>query len=95
MRALEKQLAALRAQCQAGHSAAECGILHELVAAAQGEACACPADVVNLPASEQLNTGSAHGFPEIAIQCGHRQRLAHGQFKILGVIARQAELTGC
>ncbi len=41
MRALEKQLAALRAQCQAGHSAADCGILHELVAAAHGEACAC------------------------------------------------------
>ena len=41
MRALEKQLAALRAQCQAGHSAANCGILHELVAAAHGEACAC------------------------------------------------------
>lgn len=41
MRALEKQLAALRAQCQTGHSAVECGILHELVAAAQGEACAC------------------------------------------------------
>jgi Cd(II)/Pb(II)-responsive transcriptional regulator len=41
MRALEKQLAALRAQCQAGHSAAECGILHELGAAAHGEACAC------------------------------------------------------
>ena len=41
MRALEKQLAALRAQCQAGNSAADCGILHELVAAAHGEACAC------------------------------------------------------
>lgn len=41
MRALEKQLAALRARCEAGHLAAECGILHELVAAAHGEACAC------------------------------------------------------
>lgn len=41
MRALEKQLAALRARCEAGHTAAECGILHELVAAAHGEACAC------------------------------------------------------
>ena len=41
MRALEKQLAALRDQCAAGHSAGECGILHELVAAAHGEACAC------------------------------------------------------
>ena len=41
MRALEKQLGALRRQCDAGHAAGECGILHELVAAAQGEACAC------------------------------------------------------
>ncbi|MBX3647766.1 MAG: Cd(II)/Pb(II)-responsive transcriptional regulator [Rhodocyclaceae bacterium] len=41
MRALEKQLIALRARCETGHVAAECGILHELVAAAHGEACAC------------------------------------------------------
>lgn len=41
MRALEKQLTTLRKRCDAGHAAAECGILHELVAAAQGEACAC------------------------------------------------------
>ena len=41
MRALEKQLAALRARCKVGHIAADCGILHELVAAAHGEACAC------------------------------------------------------
>lgn len=48
MRALERQLSALRAMCQGPHVAAECGILHELVAAAHGEACAChhetPAD---------------------------------------------------
>jgi Cd(II)/Pb(II)-responsive transcriptional regulator len=43
MQALEKQLAALRARCEAGHVAAECGILHDLVAAAHGEACACHA----------------------------------------------------
>ncbi len=41
MRALEKQLAMLRERCAVGHAAAECGILHELVSAAQGEACAC------------------------------------------------------
>lgn len=41
MQALEKQLTALRTHCEAGHTAAECGILHELVAAAHGEACAC------------------------------------------------------
>ena len=41
MRALEHQLTALRGQCNASHTARECGILQELVAAAHGEACAC------------------------------------------------------
>jgi Cd(II)/Pb(II)-responsive transcriptional regulator len=41
MRVLERQLVALRGQCDANHVAGECGILHELVAAAHGEACAC------------------------------------------------------
>ncbi|EQD31842.1 MerR family transcriptional regulator [mine drainage metagenome] len=41
MRALEQQLTALRNSCDTNHSASECGILHELVAAAQGETCAC------------------------------------------------------
>ncbi|WP_018988610.1 Cd(II)/Pb(II)-responsive transcriptional regulator [Aromatoleum toluclasticum] len=41
MRALERQLSALRSRCGARHSAGDCGILHELVAAAHGEACAC------------------------------------------------------
>lgn len=41
LRALERQLAQLRRQCDANHKAHECGILHELVAAAHGEACAC------------------------------------------------------
>lgn len=41
MRALEKQLTALRAHCDAGHTAGDCGILQELVSAAHGEACAC------------------------------------------------------
>ncbi len=41
MRALEKQLVQLRAQCNGEHAAGQCGILHELVAAAHGEACAC------------------------------------------------------
>lgn len=38
---LEKQLAELNAQCEAGHRVADCGILEELIHAAQGEACAC------------------------------------------------------
>ncbi len=41
MQALERQLVALRGQCSAPHSASECGIMHELMAAAHGEACAC------------------------------------------------------
>lgn len=38
---LEKQLAALDAQCASGHRVADCGILGELIHAAHGEACAC------------------------------------------------------
>jgi len=41
MQALENQLTTLRSRCDAEHSGVECGILHELVAAAHGEACAC------------------------------------------------------
>jgi len=41
MRALEKQLGALRAQCDTSRAARRCGILGELIAAAHGEACAC------------------------------------------------------
>lgn len=40
---LETQLDALRAQCRSGHRVADCGILEELIHAAQGEACACHA----------------------------------------------------
>ena len=42
--ALEKQLDRLQHQCQQPHTSQECGILHELVAAAHGEACACHTD---------------------------------------------------
>ncbi len=38
---LESELSALRAQCTSGHRIADCGILDELIHAAQGEACAC------------------------------------------------------
>ena len=41
LRALERQLVTLRDSCDADHATHECGILHELVAAAHGEACAC------------------------------------------------------
>ena len=43
LEALEKQLAALNAQCESGHRVADCGILEELIHAAHGEACACHA----------------------------------------------------
>lgn len=52
MRALERQLTALRATCDARHTAGECGILHELVAAAHGEACACHASALSLHSSK-------------------------------------------
>lgn len=56
MRALEKRLTALRAQCGEHHAARECGILYELVAAAHGEACAC-----HNPGVETAAPGSTRG----------------------------------
>lgn len=44
LRALEKQLRRLRSSCNGAPGDAGCGILHELVAAAHGEACACHAE---------------------------------------------------
>lgn len=41
LKALEKQLVALRGRCRDPHPVKECGILSELVAAAQGDSCAC------------------------------------------------------
>lgn len=41
LRALEKQLSSLRAQCSLARSRRDCGILHELVAAAHAEGCIC------------------------------------------------------
>ena len=41
LEALERKLEALRSQCESGHRVADCGILEELINAAQGEACAC------------------------------------------------------
>ena len=41
MHALERQLTELRKTCDNRHAVAKCGILHELVSAAQGEACIC------------------------------------------------------
>lgn len=41
LEALEQKLETLRSQCGSGHRVADCGILEELINAAQGEACAC------------------------------------------------------
>ncbi len=41
---LERQLLTLRATCASGRCVQECGILHELVAAAQGDGCVCHTD---------------------------------------------------
>lgn len=41
MQALEKQLVELRRRCNSPHMMSDCGILNELVSAAQGEACVC------------------------------------------------------
>ena len=41
LRSLEQQLQSLHTQCTSKTSSAECGILQELVAAAQGDACVC------------------------------------------------------
>ena len=46
LQTLEKQLSALRAQCDAGHRVADCGILEEMIHAAQGEACACHSEML-------------------------------------------------
>ena len=59
MRALEKQLVALRGCCSASRVAGDCGILHELVAAAHGEDCAChpesQAPEVTAPSNSRRN----------------------------------------
>jgi len=44
MQALEKQLAELRKSCGAPHATTNCGILAELVSAANSEACTCHGD---------------------------------------------------
>lgn len=58
MRALERQLAELRKRCDAHHSIGECGILHELVAAAHGEACACHSADVFVTKGRRVIVGS-------------------------------------
>ena len=46
MRALERQLLQLRSRCGGAADGQPCGILHELVSAAHGEACVCHAGTV-------------------------------------------------
>ena len=49
MQALERQLTALRGRCGNSHLAGDCGILHELVAAAHHEACVCHGEALTKP----------------------------------------------
>ena len=49
MQALERQLTALRSRCGNSHLAGDCGILHELVAAAHHEACICHSEALSMP----------------------------------------------
>ena len=44
LQSLERQLTVLGARCRSQRTAATCGILHELVAAAHGEGCICHPD---------------------------------------------------
>ena len=50
MQALERQLTSLRGRCGKSHLAGDCGILHELVAAAHHEACVCHSEALSKPA---------------------------------------------
>ncbi|TXT31904.1 MAG: MerR family transcriptional regulator [Rhodocyclaceae bacterium] len=53
MQALERQLTALRGRCGNSHLAGDCGILHELVTAAQHEACVCHGESLVTPVAAE------------------------------------------
>lgn len=58
---LAHQLEQLRGRCYGQHATSECGILHELMAAAQGESCVCHG---NMPDTRMRNfptIGDANG----------------------------------
>ena len=72
---LEKQLMALLSRCNADgqgqHSAAECPLMHELVVAAQGEACACHGAAKNTAvAQEEFKKSGAPCCPSAPAPCG-------------------------
>lgn len=56
MKVLEQQLLALRGQCDASHPTRECGILHELVAAAHSETCVCHEETLAVGPSASRST---------------------------------------
>lgn len=60
MQMLERQLSALRGRCGTSHLAGDCGILHELVAAAHNEGYACHGDNPRASAS-----GASERVPDI------------------------------
>ena len=59
MQALERQLTALRGRCGKSHLAGDCGILHELVAAAQHEACVCHGEALPKPVEAEAIAASS------------------------------------
>ena len=59
MQALERQLTALRGRCGKSHLAWDCGILHELVAAAQHEACVCHGEALPKPVEAEAIAASS------------------------------------
>jgi len=61
MQALERQLAALRGRCGASRLAGNCGILHELVAAAHSEACVGHAETLAGSAAASAAVASSIG----------------------------------
>jgi Cd(II)/Pb(II)-responsive transcriptional regulator len=54
MQALERQLSILRSRCNDTQATRKCGILQELISAAQGEACACHHD--DTPCIKEIHT---------------------------------------
>lgn len=60
LRTLERQLTELRRRCDVGHKAAECGILHELVAASHGDSCVCHREQHTHTGRRTMTTGRGY-----------------------------------
>lgn len=65
LRALERQLVALRAKCRAPHAAAQCGVLGELVAAAREETGGGARPCARAGHGAQVGRGASGGPPSV------------------------------